>query len=209
MNRETFAVGSWISSQAGRKRVIGVAALTTLSLSAVVVLWRLSAANKHLLFDLGTATIFAAALYLVARRMIVAEARRHHRVAVAILMGVTAAAATLGVFALSVSGTSIGYEQLPALIVIQLIGATLGTTLGFPAALIATLLLDGAARLFGRVSAPNAGAWIGALTGLVCGLIVVAAGIPHLGGWFAGTAVVVCGTCGFRAAALHEATAKT
>lgn len=202
MNRgETFARFSFGFAKIRGTRVASLAVLAGLSLASIVVVRQLNPERKLLLFDLGIGLIFAAALYAAARRMIVAEAGHRRRALAAVLVGVTAATAALGIYAVTGSGKPLGLEKLPQLVVIQTLGAIGGAGLGFLTAFFAAAIVAVARRPF-RPSPTIDGLCIGGLTGLVGGLVV--APLPHLGVGFAAASAVVCALCGFYAVQLHQ-----
>jgi hypothetical protein len=182
-------------------RVASLAVLVGLSLASIVVVRQLNPERKLLLFDLGIGLIFAAALYVAARWMIVAEAGHQRRSLAAVLIGVTTATAALGVYAVTASGKPLGLDKLPQLVVLQVLGAIGGGGLGFLLAFFAAAIVAVARRFFVPSSATIDGLCVGGLTGLTGGLVV--APLPHLGAGFVAASVVACAICGFRAARLY------
>jgi hypothetical protein len=207
IREETFARFSSILDKLRRWRIVPAALWALAALVGVGVVRLLSPERKTLVFDLGVGVVLAAVLFIVARRLIAAEARRHRRVVEATLVGIIAGAAALGVFAVSLLGKPIGAGRLPQLVAIQLLGAVAGAAVGFFAGFFAAAIVSVLRRFVARPSPAIDGGCIGALSGLAGGL---AAGLlPHLGGWFTVASVVVCAVCGYRAARLHEEVASS
>ena len=118
------------------------------------------------------------------------------------MIGVSAAFGVLGVFVLTLLVSPQGLTHLPQLIVIQLLGATLGIVAGFFIGFFAAALVT-VARRFAKHSAPAVdGAWIGGIAGFAGGL--AASALPHLGLWFVPVSMLVAAFGGYHAARLHE-----
>lgn len=203
---ETFVLVPFRFRKLRLVRTAGFGMIAGPALATLAVVARLTPERKLLLFDLGIGLIFAATLLVVARRMIVAEAQLRRRTAAAVLIGVTAATAALGVYAVTLSGKPLGVEQLPALVVIQTLGATGGAALGFLLGFFVSALVAGARKFFVRSLPTIDGFCIGGLTGLVGGLAV--APLPHLGAGFVATSTAACAVCGFHAAKLYASKAE-
>lgn len=184
-------------------RVASLAVLAGISLASIFVVRQLNAERTLLLFDLGIGLVFVAALYVAARRMIVAEAGHRRRPLAAVLVGTSAATAALGIYAVTASGKPLGLEKLPQLVVIQLLGAIGGAGLGFLLAFFAAAMVVVARRPF-RAAPTFDGLFVGGVTGLIGGLIV--APLPHLGVGFVAASAVVGAICGFHSARLYAAT---
>lgn len=198
---ETFARFPFGFVRIRGTRVSSLAVLVGISLASITVVRQLTPERNMLLFDLGIGLLPTAALYVVARRMIVAEADRHRRPTAAVMIGVTATAAALGIYAITVSGKPLGAGQLPALVAIQMLGAIGGAGIGFLLGFFAAAAIAVARRLFVPSTATVDGLCVGGLTGLTGGLVV--APLPHLGAGFVAASVVACAICGFRAARLY------
>lgn len=202
IHEETFTP---LSSTVGKLRTLRVApvvAATSMALLSFVVVRLLNAERKLLLFDLGIGLVFAAVLYFAARRFVAAEADHRRRASAAALIGVSAAFGTLGVLVVSLGGKPLGLSQLPQLVVIQLLGATLGIVAGFFIGFFAAALVT-VARRFAKHSAPAVdGAWIGGIAGFAGGL--AASALPHLGLWFVPVSMLVAAFGGYHAAQLHQ-----
>jgi hypothetical protein len=180
-----------------RTRLVALVSLLVLAVSCFGIVRRLSPERKLLLFDLGVASIFITTSGLAARRFIAVEACSRRRTIVAIWIGVTSAAASQGVLAMTLTGTPAGLEQLPALIGVQLLGYVCGGLLGFFTAFFAAGPVVAAHHLTKGAITKRDGAFVGAVVGLVDGWII--ADMPHLGRWFIVTSAVVCAVAGFRA----------
>lgn len=199
---ETFARFPFGFAKIRGTRVASLAVLVGLSLASFVVVRQLNPERKLLLFDLGIGLIFAAVLYISARRMIVAEAGHQRRSLAAVLIGVTTATAALGVYAVTASGKPLGLDKLPQLVVLQVLGAIGGAGLGFLFAFFAAATVAVVARRLFRPAPTIDGLFVGGLTGLVGGLVV--SPLPHLGAGFVAASAVACAVCGFRSAQLHQ-----
>lgn len=200
-HEETFARFPFGWGMLRKARTHSLAVLALCSLGATAVIRRLGR-NQHLLvFDLGIGLVFAAATYVAARRLIASEACHRRRNSAAVLIGVTSAAAVLGTLAVTLSGEPLGAGRLPALVVIQLLGAIGGAGLGLFFGFFAVGLTTVARKLLPRTTPSLEGLVVGAIAGLGGGLI--ASWVPHLSGWFAAASVAVCAFAGHRAAAFH------
>jgi len=202
-NRQTFAdeptMRTQIVSEARSWALAGTVAL----LLVVVALVRRPAIDRQLLiFDIGIALVVSAVCFYAARHFIIAEARHRRRDMSAILAGVIAAGASLGVLALSLSGTPLGMAKLPGLIVIQLLGLVCGAFVALLGGLIGASIVSLLRRAVRNPSAVIDGIFIGAVAGLIGGL--AAAQLPHLGPLFVATSTITCAVCGSRAAKFHE-----
>lgn len=202
IHEETFTP---LSGTVGKLRTLRIApfvAAASMALLSFVVVRLLNAERKLLLFDLGIGLIFAAVLYFAARRFIASETDHRRRESASTLIGVSAACGALGVFAVTLTDVPLGLEKLPQLVIIQLLGATLGIVGGFLIGFFAAVLVGAARKLASRPSPAVDGAWIGGLTGLIGG--IVASYHPHLGLWFVPVSMLVVAFGGYHAARLHQ-----
>jgi len=202
-NRQTFAdkaaMRTHIVSEARSWALAGTVAL----LLVVVALVRRPAVDRQLLiFDVGIALAVAAVCFYVARRFIIAEALHRRRDLAAILAGVIAAGASLGVLALTLSGKPVGLAKAPALVVIQLLGLVCGGFIALLGGLVAASIVSLLRHLVRNPSAVIDGIFIGAFAGLVVGLAALP--LPHLGPLFVATSLITGAVCGSRAALFHE-----
>lgn len=201
---ETFGTPTMTAvklSPAEKIRLLRWLALAVALLTAVLgllLLWWHSPVWKTWLFDLSIATVFAASAHLIGRRAIALEAVSKKRVAAAIVIGVTSAGAALGPFALTLVGQPAGLRQLPALVVVQLLGVLLGGAIGFGTGMLATAVVRGTSQFFACSNPPLDGAVIGALSGTLGAIPCL--DFPHLGWWFLVVSAGWCSYCGSQAA---------
>jgi hypothetical protein len=196
---ETFATPMTTAEKLRLIRWIAAATAAVAVVSGLLLLWWQSPVWKTWLFDLSIATVFAAATYMAGRRLIAAEVRHRRRVEAAILVGIAGASAALGVYAITLLGPPEGLERLPGLVVIQLLGAAGGMTLGFVTGFVATALVRFCSRFFACSKPSLDGAVIGAISGIVGGSLFLE--FPHLGWWFVAASAALCSLCASRAAA--------
>lgn len=195
---ETFASPMTPAEKLRLLRWTAVGATLVAVVSALLLLWWQSPVWKTWLFDLSIAGVFAAALYLAAHRLIAAEVEHRRREIAAVLIGVVGASAALGIFAVTLLGPPVGLEKLPALVVIQLLGALGGAALGFATGLLAAVVVRAVSGFFACSKPALDGAVIGALSGTIGSTLFVE--LPHLGWWFIVASSALCSLCASRAA---------
>ena len=199
MYDETFAANDLNPDKIRLIRRLASALALLCALLALLLLWMNSPVWKIWLFDLGVAAVFAGLAYISAWRLLVGEAHHRRRLTAAVVIGVTCAAAALGVFAITLSDEPLGLNKLPGLIVIQLFGAVCGASIGFVTSFFAAMLIRTLSGFFVRSKPTLDGAVIGALSGAAGGLL--ASGLPHLGWWFVVVSSALSSFCGSRSAA--------
>lgn len=195
---ETFASPMTPAEKLRLLRWITIVASALAVVSALLLLWWQSPVWKTWLFDLSIATVFAASLYLAARRLIAAEVAHRRRVEAAILIGIAGASAALGIYAITLLGPPVGLAKLPALVVIQLLGAVGGATLGFLTGFVTTIVVRAGSRFFACSKPTLDGAVSGALSGTLGSALFLP--LPHLGWWFVAASAALCSLCASRAA---------
>ena len=199
MNDETIAANELNPEKLRLARWIAAAVGVSAALIATFLLWMYSPVWKRWLFDLSIASVFASAAYISGRRLIVGEAYHRRRVVAAIVIGITCAAAALGVYAVTLAGEPVGATRVPGLVVIQLLGALCGAGVGFVTSFFTAMIVRTLSGFFARANPALDGAVIGALSGAAGGLI--ASGLPHLGWWFVVVSSALSSFCGARSAA--------
>lgn len=183
-------------------RIASIVAVLMLAFTSWSVVRRLSPERKLLLFDLGIAFVLAVAFDTAARRLITLEARGQRRRLAAVVVGIVAAAAAQGAFAVSFCGEAVGASRLPALVTAQLTGALLGAVLGFFTAFVGLVVVLPLRAVLPTESPRLDGLLIGTIAGFLGGLSVAA--VPDLGSWFVIVSTIVCGGAGYRAALRFE-----
>ena len=158
--------------------------------------------RRPVLLDLAVAVGVIFGLWCGARTLIVGEAARRSRLVAVELIGVTFGGAALGTLVVTLSDRPLGPAKIPALLVIQTLGAVGGAIVAFGIAFFVAAATKGAALLFGRQRPEAEGAFIGVAAGAIGGGVIGAAAEWPV--WLPFIAAIVCGLSAFRGVVLYQ-----
>lgn len=185
-----------------RKFLLAAAVVVAAGGAAATTVWLLPPERRLVLLDLAIGVLVLGGLWCAARVLIAGEAARRSRLVAAELIGVTFGGAALGTLVVTLSDRPLGLAKIPALLVIQLLGAVGGAILAFGIAFFVAGGTKLAAHLFGRSSSEAEGAFIGVTTGAVGGALFGAA--AQFAAWFPFVAAAICGAAAYRAVVLYQ-----
>lgn len=199
---KTFASAVWTTLARGPGRVwLPIVGLVVLTAGVTLVVWMLSPEKQHLLFDLALAVPAVCGALWLLRYGVTQNAVKPHAELRSLTYGTATAGAILGLLLFTLHGRTVGWTQVPALLVgyvlIMAVGALVGGLLGafcyWPSHIAAALL---------RLSLRWEAIITGGLTGLAMAMLLMLTPDARFG--VQAAAVALGALCAYRSALLHE-----
>ena len=199
---KTFAPATWSAFTRGPGRVwLPILGLIVLTAGVTLVVWMLSPEKQHLLFDLALAVPAVVVALWLLRYGVSMNAMKPHAELRSLTYGTATAGAILGLLLFTLHGRTVGWTQVPALMVgyalIMTVGALIGGLLGafcyWPSHIAAGVL---------RLSLRWEAIVTGGLTGLAMAMLLMLAPDARFG--VQAAAVALGALCAYRSALLHE-----